>query len=144
MLHSIRLAAELAAKPAEIYAMYLDTKTHAAITGAPVAIAARGGAKFSAFGGALSGRILHLVPGRTIVQAWRSTEFKRGDADSILILTMLPHGRRGTLLDLQHVNVPAQDYAGISRGWEQYYFAPWREYLAKRRGARKAKPNKMN
>jgi activator of HSP90 ATPase len=144
MLHCIRLGTELVAKPAEIYAMYLDAKTHAAITGAPVTVAAREGAKFSAFGGALSGRILHLVPGRMIVQAWRSTEFKRSDADSILILTMLPHGRNGTLLDLQHVNVPAQDYAGISRGWEQYYFAPWRDYLAQRHGKRAAKAKKMN
>jgi hypothetical protein len=40
MLHSIRLAAELAAPPAQIYAMYLDAKTHAAITGAPVKISA--------------------------------------------------------------------------------------------------------
>ena len=134
MLHSIRLGAELAAKPAEIYAMYLDAKTHAAITGAPVTIAAREGAKFSAFGGALSGRILHLASDRMIVQAWRSTEFKPSDADSILILTILPHGRKGTLLDLQHVNVPAHDYAGISHGWERYYFAPWREFIASRSG----------
>jgi activator of HSP90 ATPase len=144
MLHNIRLAAELAATPAEIYAMYLNAKTHAAITGAPVTIAAREGAKFSAFGGALSGRILHLMPGRMIVQAWRSTEFRRSDADSLLVLTMLPHGRKSTLLDLQHINVPAQDYAGISRGWEQYYFAPWRDYLAQRRGKRAAKTKKMN
>jgi activator of HSP90 ATPase len=144
MLHSIRLGTELAAKPAEIYAMYLDAKTHAAITGAPVTIAARDGAKFSAFGGALIGRILHLVPDKMIVQAWRSTEFKRSDADSILILTMLPHGRKGTLLDLQHLNVPAHDYAGISHGWEQYYFAPWRDFIASRSGRRAAKTRKMN
>src|SRR5579863_10105819 len=102
MLHGIRLAAELAAPRGEIYSMYLNAKTHAAFTGAP----ARAGAAFSAFDGMLSGRILHVVPGELIVQTWRSNNFKARDADSILILTLLPHGRKGTLLDLQHLNVP--------------------------------------
>lgn len=143
MLHGIRLAAELAAPRSEIYSMYLNAKTHAAFTGAPTRIAARAGAAFSAFDGALSGRILHVVPGELIVQTWRSNNFKARDADSLLILTLLPHGKRGTLLDLQHLNVPEQDYAGISQGWEQYYFAPWREYLAKRSGKRAGKSSKM-
>src|SRR5450755_3390651 len=143
MLHSIRLAAELAAPAADIYAMYLDAKIHAAITGAPVKIGAREGAAFSAFGGALSGRLLRLVPGKMIVQTWRSNIFKPDDADSILVLTMLPQGRKTTLLDLQHINVPEQDYAGVSQGWEIYYFAPWREYLAKRHGKRSPKRAEM-
>lgn len=139
MLHSIRLAAELAAPSAEIYAVYLDARKHAAITGAPVKIGAREGAVFSAFEGALCGRLLRLVPGKMIVQTWRSNIFKTSDADSILILTMLPQGRKATLLDLQHINVPEQDYAGISQGWERYYFAPWREYPGTRSGKRPAK-----
>ncbi len=143
MLHSIRLAAELAAPRDEIYSMYLNAKTHAAFTGAPTRIAARAGAAFSAFGGTLTGRILHVVHGELIVQTWRSDNFKARDVDSILILTLLPHGRKNTLLDLQHLNVPEQDYAGISQGWEQYYFAPWREYVAKRSGKRASKSAKM-
>jgi activator of HSP90 ATPase len=136
MLHTIRLAAELAAPRAEIYAMYLNARAHAAITGAPVTIAPREGAAFEAFDGALSGQILHLAPDRMIVQTWRSNVFKRADADSILILTLLPHGRGGTLLDLQQINIPEQDYAGASQGWELYYFAPWRDYLTMRKAQR--------
>jgi hypothetical protein len=41
--------------------MYLDARKHAAFTGAPVKIAARVGARFEAFGGALRGTILQLV-----------------------------------------------------------------------------------
>lgn len=43
--------------------MYLDARQHAAFTGAPVKIAPRAAAAFAAFGGALTGRILQLVPG---------------------------------------------------------------------------------
>lgn len=143
MLHTIRLAAELAAPRAEIYAMYLNARTHAAITGSPATIAPREGAAFEAFDGALSGRILHLVPDRMIVQTWRSNVFRRSDADSILILTLLPRGHRATLVDLQQINVPEQDYAGVSQGWELYYFAPWREYLTMRSARRARKSRKV-
>ena len=146
MLHNIRLAAEFAAKPAEIYAMYLDAKSHADITAAPSAIGAHEGGDFSAFGGSLTGRILHLVKGKRIVQTWRSDAFKKGDLDSILVLNLSALGANQTLLDLEHINVPLQDYAGISHGWETYYFAPWREYLAERaaREALRKPPGKQN
>lgn len=130
MLHSIRLAADLPAPPADVFRMYLDREAHAAITGGPVTVTPREETDFSAFDGAVSGRILHLVPGHRIVQTWRSNAFRKSDADSILILTLLPRGRRHTLLDLQQLNVPQGDYAAVCRGWELYYFLPWRAYLA--------------
>lgn len=138
MLHNIRLGTELAAPPADIYAMYLDPIAHSAITDSSVSIAAHAGAKFTAFRGTIGGTILHLVPGRVIVQTWRSNVFKRSDPDSILILTLSRRGPRSTVVDLQQINVPEQDFAGISHGWELYYFAPWREYLRKRKAEARA------
>ena len=51
--------------------------------------------------------------------------------------------RPSALLDLQQVNVPDQDYAGASQGWELYYFAPWRDYLTMR-GAQRARKRKKS
>ncbi|HEY5103154.1 MAG TPA: SRPBCC domain-containing protein, partial [Steroidobacteraceae bacterium] len=65
------LAVDFPASAAKLYRMYLDPKQHAAFTGAPVQIAARPGAAFVAFGGALTGTILQIVPNRLIVQSWR-------------------------------------------------------------------------
>jgi len=146
MLHNIRLVGELGVTPAEAYAMYLDPDAHGRITGGPVEVAAREGAQFYAFGGALSGHILHLVPGRRIVQTWRSDAFGKADADSILVLTFLPKGRQHTLVDVQQLNVPARDCAGVSHGWESYYFAPWRKYIAdrKRRHEERAEQARQN
>jgi hypothetical protein len=108
--------------------MYLDPKLHAAITGAPVKIAARAGAAFAAFGGAISGTILQVVPNRLIVQSWRSTHFRRSDMDSTLVLAFFPH-RGGGRIDLTHVNVADDDFAGVSEGWYKYYWNPWRQFL---------------
>jgi activator of HSP90 ATPase len=130
MPRTVTLAVELPCTAAQLYRMYLDKKQHAAITGAPVTIAAHAGAPFKAFGGALSGRILQVVPNRLIVQSWRSTEFGRRDLDSTLVLSFWP-AKRGGRIELTHVNVADTDFAGVSEGWSKYYWIPWRAYLGR-------------
>jgi len=125
---TVTMAVHLPCSAARLYRMYLDPKQHAAFTGAPVKIAARAGAVFEAFGGAISGRILQLVPNRLIVQSWRSVQFPRRDFDSTLVLTFWPD-KGGARIDLTHVNVADCDYAGVSEGWSKYYWVPWRRYL---------------
>ena len=49
------------------------------------------------------------------------------------MLRFAPQGKKGRI-DLIHVNVPDHDYSGVTKGWRKYYWKPWREYLAKRRG----------
>lgn len=129
MLKIVQQTVVLPASPKKLYAMYLSRKGHG---GGKVVISARAGSKFSAFGGALSGRMLHTVPGKLIVQAWRSKAFHKSDVDSTLILRFLPAGRNRGRIDLVHVNVPRHDYKGVSKGWPAYYWKPWRKLLAKR------------
>jgi uncharacterized protein YndB with AHSA1/START domain len=134
MPRTVTLAAVLPKAPSRLYAMYLNAKEHAAFTGTPVKISARVGAPFEAFGGALSGKILQLVPNRLIVQSWRSTQFGKRDLDSTLVLSFWsdPGGGR---IELTHVNIADSDFAGVSEGWWKYYWNPWRAYLEK--GARR-------
>lgn len=120
----------LPARSGDLYAMYLNPRKHGAITGTKVAISARRGSRFSAFNGALRGRMLYTIPGRLIVQAWRSSAFRKSDVDSTLILRFTPRGRNGRI-DLMHVNVPDHDYHGVNAGWKRYYWQPWRKYLAR-------------
>ncbi|SPE42782.1 Activator of Hsp90 ATPase 1 family protein (fragment) [Candidatus Sulfopaludibacter sp. SbA3] len=115
--------------PAEdLYATYLDAARHAAVTGAPVTVSAETGTPFSAFGGQISGAMLSVVAPRLVVQSWRSVNFADSDPDSTLILAFVPEGNHGRI-DLIHIDVPEQDYQGVSEGWEKYYWAPWRRLL---------------
>jgi uncharacterized protein YndB with AHSA1/START domain len=131
MPRTVTLAVELPASATRLYRMYLDPKQHAAFTGAPVTIAARPGAPFVAFGGALSGTILQIAPNRLIVQSWRSTHFAKQDLDSTLVLSFWPQ-RRGARIELTHVNIADVDFAGVSEGWSKYYWVPWRAYLVRK------------
>jgi len=130
MPQTIRQSVTLAASPDRLYAMYLDAKTHAAITGQPVKISAKPGSAFSAFEGSIWGTTLAAVPGRLIVQSWRSINFAEKDPDSILILAF-SSATTGGRIDLVHVNVSDQDAEGVRKGWKTYYWTPWKKHLTK-------------
>lgn len=131
MPRTIQLAASLPAAPDRLFDMYLDPVEHAAFTGAPVTISDQPGAAFRAFNDALSGTVLQVVPKRLIVQSWRSSNWGSADLDSTLVLTFWPENDAGRI-ELVHVNVIDGDFAGVSHGWEKFYWAPWRAYLASR------------
>jgi activator of HSP90 ATPase len=128
MPKNLLLAASLPATPEKLFEMYLDPVIHAAFTGSPVTIEPRAGASFRAFDGALSGTILHVEPKRLIVQTWRSTHFSGDDIDSVLVLSFWRENE-GARIELAQINVADSDFAGVSHGWEKYYWTPWRAYL---------------
>lgn len=130
MPRTIQLAASLPAPPDRLFDMYLDPVQHSAFTGSPVKISSQPGAPFCAFDNVLTGTILQVVPKRLIVQSWRSPHWGPADIDSTLILTFLPD-KDGGRIELVHVNVIDDDFAGVSHGWEKYYWTPWRAYLSR-------------
>jgi activator of HSP90 ATPase len=127
----IQQAAVFPASPDRLFDMYLDPAAHAAFTGSPVTISSQAGAEFQAFNGMISGTILQIVPKRLIVQSWRASHWKREEIDSTLILAFWPD-EAGGRIELVHVNIADHDFAGVSQGWEKYYWSPWREYLQTR------------
>ena len=130
MPRTIQIAASLPASPERLFDMYLDPAEHSAFTGGPVTISATPGSEFIAFGGVLRGTMLQVVPRRLIVQSWRSPHWGDDDIDSTLVLTFQPE-KDGGRIELTHVNVVDSDFAGVSHGWEKFYWTPWRAYLAR-------------
>ena len=72
--------------PADLYELFIDSAKHTAATGMPAKVSSKVGGKWSAFGGMILGKNLALVPNRMIVQAWRSSAWKKADPDSILVV----------------------------------------------------------
>jgi activator of HSP90 ATPase len=122
----------LPAPAAELYSMYMDPAIHAAFTGAPARISDEAGSVFEAFGGLLKGRTLQVVRSRLVVQSWRSVNFADEDGDSTLIIMFTEEDDNAGRIDLVHLDVPENDFQGVSGGWESRYFAPWLEYLQAR------------
>ena len=53
---------------------------------------------------------------------------KKLDIDSVLVLSFWPENDWARI-ELAQINVAANDFAGVSQGWEKYYWTPWRAYL---------------
>ncbi|MDZ4343405.1 MAG: SRPBCC domain-containing protein [Candidatus Binatia bacterium] len=133
MPRNVIIAASLPATPDKLFDMYLDAEAHAEFTGFPMTIAARAGAPFRVFNDMLSGTIIHVAPKRLIVQTWRSANWPATAIDSVLALSFWPE-KDGSRIEIVHVNVPEEDFAGVSEGWEKYYWTPWRAYVARMAG----------
>jgi activator of HSP90 ATPase len=119
---------QFTAAPKEIYEIFMDPKKHSEATGGKATGNGKVGGSFTAWGGELKGKNLALVPGRLIVQSWRSSQFKKADHDSVLVLT-LEKSKGGTLLTMTHTAVP--DYeAAVEQGWHDYYWTPIKKYLS--------------
>jgi activator of HSP90 ATPase len=129
MTPAIEQSVTFGATPAELYELFMDSSKHSAVTGASANFSRKVGGKWTAFGGMLLGKNLALVPNRMIVQAWRSSEWKAEDPDSILVVQFEKSGSSGTTVSLTHVRVPKYDHKRVTQGWKKYYWEPWKEYL---------------
>jgi activator of HSP90 ATPase len=118
--------------PAELYELFMDSAKHSAATGMPAKVSRKLGGKWSAFGGMILGKTLALVPNRMIVQAWRSSTWKKSDSDSVLVVRF-EKTKNGAAAYLAHIGVPSYDHKGVTEGWKKYYWEPWKKYLEARR-----------
>ena len=123
MPSNVILAASFPTRPDQLFDMYLDPQKYAAFAGAPVTVEPCSGTSFHAIEGMLSSTLLHIKPKRLIVQTWRSGNWSSEAIDSILTLSFWPQDN-GARIKIVHINVPDEDFAGVSQGWEKYYWSP--------------------
>jgi activator of HSP90 ATPase len=63
------------------------------------------------------------------VQSWRTGEFAESDPDSRVEI-VLESVDGGTRLTLTHGDIPEGQAESYKSGWEEWYFAPMREYFS--------------
>lgn len=128
MAYDFEVSDVLPATPEAIYAGWLTSDGHSAMTGSQARVDARVGGEFEAWDGYISGRTLALEPGRRIVQSWRTAEFSAADEDSRIEVLLEPLGG-GTRITLRHTNVPNDQRGYEQGGWQENYFDPMRAYF---------------
>ena len=136
MAGSIRQTVTFDAKPAVVFEALMDSRTHARFTGAPAAIGRSAGSAFSAFGRYAVGYTVHVVENRSVVQAWRGSDWPKG-VYSIASFTLAPARGGKTRLTFEQHGVPAEHRRSIANGWKDFYWKPLKAML---KAEAKAKP----
>jgi activator of HSP90 ATPase len=108
LLSGVMKAADLAAKPAEI--------------------GREPGSAFSLFGGYISGRQIELIPGKRVVQAWRTASWPEG-IYSIARFELVDDGT-GTNLIFDQAGFPAGEAEHLSSGWKANYWNAMSKFLS--------------
>jgi uncharacterized protein YndB with AHSA1/START domain len=128
MGYAYTLTALIPASPRDIYDAWLDSRGHSAMTGGKATQSAKVGAAVTAWNDYITGKNLHLEPGKRIVQTWRTTQFTDAHGDSVITVTMtkVPGGTR---LTLNHANVPDDQTSYEESGWKEHYFTPMQRYF---------------
>lgn len=131
MAKTIQQTVQFSVSPEELFDIYLNSKKHSAAINSKATVSRKVGGKFLAFHGGLTGRNLAIVPKRRIVQSWRGSDWRKAELDSILILTF-SRAPGGAQITLVHASVPDKWHALIKKGWNKYYWKPWKAYLRQR------------
>ena len=78
----------------------------------------------------LKGKTLLAKKNQMFVQTWRAKEWGKEKLDSILTFVFRPI-ESGTELEMIHANVPDDDAESVKKGWNDYYWKPWQDYIKK-------------
>ena len=129
MTTQFTVEAVIPALPLVIWAAWLDGESHTSMTGGEATGEHTIGSEFTAWDGYISGKNLELEPAKRILQSWRTSQFGSDDEDSMIELTLSPHGDESTTVTLKRTNVPDDQAAGYQSGWLDHYFEPMQAYF---------------
>ncbi len=129
MPKTIRQSVTIKAGPRAVYDTLTDSRLHTALTGSPARISPRSGGAFSAYGGYITGVNLELVPGKKIVQLWRSKGWPKHHYSTVTYA--LARVKGGTRLRFTQEGVPDDDYEDKREGWITHYWQPLKVKLGK-------------
>jgi activator of HSP90 ATPase len=117
------------AKPEKVYQLIMDQKKHAAFTGSEVTMSTKIKGKFEVFDGYCHGYNIELEKGKKIVQAWHFDEDGWPENHfSTCTFLFEPDGDK-TKLTFTQEGVPEHKVEELSKGWEEFYWEPMKEYL---------------
>ncbi len=110
-----------------LYEALMDSKKHAAFTEAQTTISRKAGGAFQAYDGYATGKNLELIPDKKIVQSWRASDWPEGHYSMVTFEFKEKNGE--TVLEFTQTDIPAEAYAEIEQGWQEWYWDRLEAYL---------------
>lgn len=127
---AIRVTTTIPVAPTTLYFAWLDSDHHSAMTGGAAKMTADVGAKYTAWNGYISGKVVTLDLGRRLIMSWRTSDFPRDAADSRVEIHLEALGP-STRVTILHTDIPEGQGEKYKAGWVDKYFTPMRNYFSK-------------
>lgn len=109
---------KIPATPEEVYIALSNPFTIELWSGYPAVMDEKTGTEFSLWEGDIIGKNLEMITNKKVVQEWYF-----GDQPEKSIVTInLFEDKKGTQVELNHTNIPDDDFDNIKDGWNEYYF----------------------
>jgi activator of HSP90 ATPase len=106
------------ATPEEVYVSLVNPFTIGLWTGYPAIMSETPDSEFSLWEGDIVGKNLEFIENTKIVQEWY---FGESEEKSIVTIKIFEN-KKGSQVELNHKNIPDDDYENIVEGWNEYYF----------------------
>jgi activator of HSP90 ATPase len=106
------------AEPSDIYSAVTNPFTIELWTGYPAIMSEVPGSEFSLWDGDITGTNLEFIRDKKVVQEWYF-----GDQSEKSTVSITIHPDKGnSVVTVEHINIPDEDFADIAEGWREYYF----------------------
>jgi uncharacterized protein YndB with AHSA1/START domain len=126
---SIHQEISISASPSAVFKCLTDSASFEKMTGGRKAdISKEVGGAASMFGGDIRAVNVEIVPGKRLVQSWRSSNWPEG-AHSIVRFELKAEGK-GTKLIFDQAGYPEGAQDMLSGGWHKMYWEPMAQMLA--------------
>jgi activator of HSP90 ATPase len=109
---------EITAPPEDVYLALTNPATIQLWSGDLAEMSTEPESEFSLWDGNIVGRNIEFELNKKIVQEWY---FGEQESLSIVTIKLHPH-KKGTSVELTHINIPDEDFIDICDGWDEYYF----------------------
>lgn len=126
---TITQTVEFSCSPERVFDTLVDAKHHAAFTGESAIIDPRVGGEFAVYGNYATGTFTEFTPNHSYTQLWRASDWDE-DQVSTVTITLTPTAQGCTLTLIQN-DVPDSEEPAIAAGWQDWYWKPLGEYLAR-------------
>ena len=95
--------------------------------GGPSKMDSKVGTDFELWNGDIYGKNIEVVSKSKLVQEWFGGDWAK---PSIVTFT-LKKDNSDTILELEQIDVPDEEFEDIELGWDEYYFGPMKQMLEK-------------
>ncbi len=113
----------LHAQPADVYNALTNKNMLEIWTGEDAEMEPIPGTEFSLWGGSIEGKNIEFEENKKIVQEW----YFEGHEEPSIVTILLHSHKKGTSVELRHINIPEEAFENISEGWDEDYFGALNE-----------------